>query len=254
MEGMRTTGNSRQGKRNSTAASIAADRLAEQIISLPPGTFLGFEEALLQELGVSRVTFRQTARILQHRGLLAIKRGAQGGYYSRLPDFGQVVEDAVLYLRTQNTTLLETTEAAHALTELLSRDAAKSANEQLRRELQATVKRLRTSVPEDMSASEFIRESVELTDAVYGMAEKPALYFVMKIFYRFDIEKYRGRVFERRPDRRRDYRDVQLKMADSVLARQPAEAARQIKLLNQMAEKWAGEDEGSSPKAPNRAL
>jgi len=67
--------------------------------------FIGSEAQLIAELGVSRPTFRQAARLLEHEQLLRIKRGIGGGFFTRLPSPGSVSRMAASYLHAQGTTL-----------------------------------------------------------------------------------------------------------------------------------------------------
>lgn len=63
-----------------------ASRLRELVMAHEEDEFIGAREALAEQLGVGVVTLQQAARILQHEGLLHVRRGPGGGYYSKRPD------------------------------------------------------------------------------------------------------------------------------------------------------------------------
>lgn len=64
----------------------AAAQLRDLILSREPGTNIGSLKEVAQMLGVGIVTVQQAARILEHEGLLTVRRGPGGGYYGTRPD------------------------------------------------------------------------------------------------------------------------------------------------------------------------
>lgn len=86
--------------------------------------FLGTEDQLLESLGVSRPTFRQAARLLQHEQLLRVKRGLHGGCFARAPSPSVVSRLASIYLHFQSATLDDVSDAMSPLTRQAARLAA----------------------------------------------------------------------------------------------------------------------------------
>ena len=86
--------------------------------------FLGTEDQLLESLGVSRPTFRQAARLLQHEQLLRVKRGLHGGCFARAPSPSVVSRLASIYLHFQSATLGDVSDAMAPLTRQAARLAA----------------------------------------------------------------------------------------------------------------------------------
>lgn len=82
----------------------AVDRIAtdlrERILDSTEGLCLGSEEGLGQQFGVSKPTLRQAARVLQNEGLLEVRRGAQGGYFTRRPRLEFISRMAATYFRS----------------------------------------------------------------------------------------------------------------------------------------------------------
>src|SRR6202007_1034206 len=51
-----------------------------------------------RQLGVGVVTVQQVARILEHEGLLAVRRGPGGGYYGKRPTEASLERSIAAYL------------------------------------------------------------------------------------------------------------------------------------------------------------
>ena len=68
----------------------AASRLRALARAANADALLGSEEALVAQLGVSRATLRQVARLLEREGLLKVRRGINGGYFAARPDLRTV--------------------------------------------------------------------------------------------------------------------------------------------------------------------
>jgi GntR family transcriptional repressor for pyruvate dehydrogenase complex len=63
----------------------AASRLRALAFATAEGALIGGETELIAQLGVSRATLRQAARVLEAEGLLVVRRGPSGGYFSARP-------------------------------------------------------------------------------------------------------------------------------------------------------------------------
>jgi DNA-binding FadR family transcriptional regulator len=110
-----------------SAVRAVARTLREQILSLSAdGVFLGPEEELTERLGTSRPTLRQAARLLEHENLLVVRRGAAGGFFSRLPSAQAVSHVAAVYLRSKRTSLGDLNRAAALIVPEIARLAAQN--------------------------------------------------------------------------------------------------------------------------------
>lgn len=78
--------------------NAAITQLRTTIINKEDGAFLGSEQEVQKELGISRTTLRQVARLLEREGILAVKRGASGGYYACRPSLGSIESAVTSYL------------------------------------------------------------------------------------------------------------------------------------------------------------
>ena len=77
----------------------AAAKLRELILEREPGAQIGSLNEVAQLLGVGVVTVQQAARVLEHEGLLAVRRGPGGGYYGTRPDEAALERAFAAYLR-----------------------------------------------------------------------------------------------------------------------------------------------------------
>lgn len=89
--------------RSQSTIELTAARLRSAVLELPEGTLLGSEDALQRQLGVSRPTMRQAARVLEREGLLRVRRGNNGGYFGARPDPGFIETTVATYLEVLKT-------------------------------------------------------------------------------------------------------------------------------------------------------
>lgn len=85
----------------------AADRLRDLIWDSEPDTRIGSLSSLADDLGVGIVTVQQAARVLEHEGLLDVRRGPGGGYYGRRPDEAALERAFAAYMRARPATWQE---------------------------------------------------------------------------------------------------------------------------------------------------
>ena len=106
------------------AMEAAASELRAIALRTAAGTLIGSEEAVLQQLGFSRSTVRQAARLIEQEGLLQVRRGINGGYYAARPDAGTIERTVSSYLETLEMDAEEVTAIASALWVEVVRKAA----------------------------------------------------------------------------------------------------------------------------------
>lgn len=78
-----------------------AEQLRQRIFACPAGEQIGSLPELAAEFGVGIVTVQQAARILEHEGLLEVRRGPGGGYYGRRPDLASLERGLAAYMRSE---------------------------------------------------------------------------------------------------------------------------------------------------------
>ncbi|MET0378314.1 MAG: GntR family transcriptional regulator [Spongiibacteraceae bacterium] len=99
-----------------SAVETTARLLREEFLQrAEPGVFLGSEDELMQRFGVSRATFRQAMKLLEHEELVTIRRGVGGGFFTRRPSANGVAHMAAVYLIFQRTPIEDVLHTAMAL-------------------------------------------------------------------------------------------------------------------------------------------
>jgi DNA-binding FadR family transcriptional regulator len=76
-----------------------AARLRALILAREPDALIGSLTELAELFRVGIVTVQQAARILEHEGLLLVRRGPGGGYYGTRPDEEALERSVVAYLQ-----------------------------------------------------------------------------------------------------------------------------------------------------------
>lgn len=150
-----------------TAVSATVDMLRDEILQRDDGEWLGWEDDLVERLGVSRPTLRQAARLLEAEELLVVKRGTNGGLFARRPTTDAVARMASVFLRAEGTTVLDLARSWFLLLEQSARLAAEHDDPLVRASLVAEVAEIRQSIPEGDRDAMFVATyafSLELAD------------------------------------------------------------------------------------------
>ena len=79
--------------------AASADRLRDMIFAAEPGARIGALPELAARLSVGIVTVQQAARVLEHEGLLEVRRGPGGGYYGVRPTAPALARAITAYIR-----------------------------------------------------------------------------------------------------------------------------------------------------------
>ncbi|MCE7798408.1 GntR family transcriptional regulator [Sphingobium sufflavum] len=82
------------------AVNLAVAELRNLVLDADPGAFMGSEDSLRAQLGCSRNTLRQAARLLERDGFILVRRGINGGYFGARPTVATVENFVSAYLET----------------------------------------------------------------------------------------------------------------------------------------------------------
>jgi GntR family transcriptional repressor for pyruvate dehydrogenase complex len=94
-------------RRGVSLVTATATTLREHIFACEPGTMLGSLHQLARDLEVGIVTLQQAARVLEHEGILEVRRGPGGGYYGARPDDAALERAMDAFLRVHPATFDE---------------------------------------------------------------------------------------------------------------------------------------------------
>jgi DNA-binding FadR family transcriptional regulator len=129
------------------------------------------------KLGVGIVTVQQAARILEHEGLLEVRRGPGGGYYGARPDEAALERSLAAYLREHGSAYREVLEMMSLLDTELMPAAARCGDETLRGELAALLVRIEAcDAPEARLSAE-----QDLHDIVFRMVDRPLFELLARV-------------------------------------------------------------------------
>ncbi len=175
--------------RASSAIDQAAADLRTLVRASEPGTLLGSEDALVAQLGVSRATVRQVARLLEREGLLRVRRGINGGYFAARPDLRSIENAVCSYLELIDTDVKEATLVGAALWVEAVKKAAELKSEQARgvvRGLQEKLSQLRA----DAGFEAVYRLEKESREAIFGLIESRYIELIFRINALFAERRY----------------------------------------------------------------
>jgi DNA-binding FadR family transcriptional regulator len=151
-------------------AERLAARIEREVLQArwPVGEVIGTEPALVARYGVSRAIFREAVRILEHHGVVEMRRGPSGGLVVTAPDADAITRAATLYLAYKDVAVSNLFEARLPL-ELLSVDrVARGIDE-------AGIERLRDVLLAEASTERAGHHSHEFHHEVAQLSGNPVL-------------------------------------------------------------------------------
>lgn len=139
-----------QGRKRKAGARIEkrqlvqtiAAKLRDMILACAPDTQIGSLNEIARMHDVGIVTVQQAARILEHEGLLTVRRGPGGGYYGTRPDEAALERAVAAYMRVHGSSLKESMAISTLLDCEMAPAAARCADKTLRAELGALCARI----------------------------------------------------------------------------------------------------------------
>jgi GntR family transcriptional repressor for pyruvate dehydrogenase complex len=218
-----------------TRVSQAVKELSRLSMAHSEGDFLGAEDDLLRQLGVSRPTLRQAAKIAENDKLIAVRRGARGGIYASRPKAEDAVRVLARFLRMRGATLGHIVAVSGIVSEEAAMLAASCTDEALRGRLEAFVKR----IDQSDSRLEIIKAETELARLVAEMSGNPAIELFMAISYSFGMEE-EGSLLYGEPDQRHATRKLQRDLCAALLDGDPELAALMMRRRHRALAEWIG--------------
>ena len=168
------------GKRRQLVPATA-ERLREMIFAREDGAQIGSLPELAAMLGVGIVTVQQSARVLEHEGLLEVRRGPGGGYYGRRPDAAVLERSLAAYMRTQPASWAEALDMTSLLFNELVSNAARCKDAAQRAALAAFAARAEACI----SDAEMGLLEGEFQDLLFGMVNRPLFELLTRVTMRF---------------------------------------------------------------------
>lgn len=168
-------------RRRANLVSATAEVLRDHIFAAPPGTLLGSLHELARGLEVGIVTLQQAARVLEHEGLLEVRRGPGGGYYGARPDDAALERALDAYLRVHPATY----EEALDMTSLLFNELVAAAAGCTDAEPLAQLRALRERLDACDSEAGLGRFEIEFQDLLFRMVRRPLFEMLTRVTLHF---------------------------------------------------------------------
>lgn len=159
----------------------AAERLRDMLFAVPAETRLGALPELARKLGVGIVTVQQAARILEHEGLLEVRRGPGGGYYGTRPDDAALERAIAAYMRVHPASFEEAADITSLLFNELVPAAAACRDDRLHTALAALADTIDTCNTE---AERWTFEQA-FQDLLFRMVQRPLFEVLTRVTLRF---------------------------------------------------------------------
>nr|WP_255493722.1 FCD domain-containing protein [Pseudomaricurvus sp. HS19] len=155
----------------------AAARLREVILQAEPDSNIGSLNEVAEQLGVGIVTVQQAARVLEHEGLLTVKRGPGGGYYGTRPDDAAMERAFATYMRINDISYRDAFELSVVLDCEIIRTVAGSYDARHKPLLDALLAQLEAIT----SAEDVIRFEQDFRETLLRICSRPLLELLARV-------------------------------------------------------------------------
>lgn len=180
---------SRPTSQNLVAKTI--DVLRERIFMLEPGALIGSLHELARSLEVGIVTLQQVARVLEHEGLLEVRRGPGGGYFGVRPDEVALERALHSYMRMNPATFEEALDMTSLLFNELATAAALCTDKALRDELRTLVERLPALTNQEIASFES-----EFQELLFRMVRRPLFEMLTRVTLQYSTSQQSRRIHQ----------------------------------------------------------
>jgi GntR family transcriptional repressor for pyruvate dehydrogenase complex len=165
--------------------SRTAAGLRDHILEREPGTNIGSLKDVAKMLGVGVVTVQQAARVLEHEGLLVVRRGPGGGYYGARPDDASLERALETYWRVHGLGFRESQEMLALLDCEIVPAAARCQDDALMRSIRALAARVdHCDTPEQR-----VELEMELRQLLFRMVARPLIELFSRVTSRVNVQR-----------------------------------------------------------------
>lgn len=178
-------------KKQPTTSTIEAAKVKfrEVVLAAKEGAFLGSEDEIIAQLGASRSTLRQAARLLEREGLLRVKRGINGGYYGVRPDENTIQTAVSAYLETLDMSYEDVTAVASVLWVEVLRRAASLNNEAARKVAKYHRQKV-LEVDHDATFHDVVEVEQESREAIFNLVKSRYIQLIFHINASFSVGRF----------------------------------------------------------------
>ncbi|WP_167854853.1 FadR/GntR family transcriptional regulator [Mangrovimicrobium sediminis] len=211
----------------------ATQRLRELCLDSAEGTLLGSLSAVAQSLGVGIVTVQQAARVLEHEGLLSVRRGPGGGYYVARPDDAALDRAFATYMRVHAIDYRE----AFGLAVMLDCEIIEAVASGLSPEDLEGIAALAADLETQVSAQDCIEFEIRFRETLLAVFQKPLLELLARVAMQMYREEHQTPFFGDAVAID-DWRAGRRRILQAILAQDPALASFEARRYRQMVDGW----------------
>jgi DNA-binding FadR family transcriptional regulator len=162
------------------------------IFAREPGVLVGSLQELARLLEVGIVTLQQAARVLEHEGLLEVRRGPGGGYYGIRPDEAALERALHSYMRMNPASFEEALDMTSLLFNELATTAAECTDAGLRSELHTLLQRLLGPTAMDQLG----KFEADFQELLFRMVRRPLFEMLTRVTLGYSSTQQGGRIHQ----------------------------------------------------------
>lgn len=234
-------GNSRAKGTLQSSVQSTAEALRIEILEREDGELIGSEDDLLEQFGVSRPTFRQAAKIVEHEQLLTIRRGVGGGFFAKKPSTKAVSRMTAVYLKSNDATQEHLQQASTAILAEAAALAAESIDTALHEELLAFLIE-ESTYQDDLSIQSFMASEKRFFDLVFSLASNPVLRLFSEVIMDYSLTFVAKGVFSKRVDRAQEYATLRNRLGKAISERDSEIAYTLARRCGSLVREWMERD------------
>lgn len=223
----------KQEARKKPLVQEAANRLRELSLGSEPGTRLGSLAEIAEQLAVGIVTVQQAARILEHEGLLSVKRGPGGGYSSARPDDAALERAFATYMRVHDIDHRE----AFELAVMLDCEIIQTAARHIEEPALELIHQLLDLLASSQSIQDCVEFEIRFRETLLGLFEQPLLELLAKVAMQMYQEEDNALLFEGAFELE-DWRSGRTRILGAILHRDEELAVFEARRYRKMARGW----------------
>ena len=199
--------------------SATAEKMRDLILEREPDALIGTLPELAKLLDVGINTVQQAARVLEHEGILAVRRGPGGGYFGRRPDALALERSLATYLRVRRA---DDYEALRMMT-LLDCELMPAAAHCTEVRLLDELRNLKARVDQCHSGEERIAVEDDLHAVLFRMVDQPLVELLAQVSVRFYRSRPIPQIFDGE-EGGRAWRQWRHHIIDAILSQDPERA------------------------------
>jgi DNA-binding FadR family transcriptional regulator len=199
--------------------SATAEKMRDLILEREPDALIGSLPELAKLLDVGITTVQQAARVLEHEGILSVRRGPGGGYFGRRPDALALERSLATYIRFRRADDYEALRMMTLLDCELMPAAAQCTHVGLLEELRS----LKVRVDMCLSGDERLAFEDDLHAILFKMVNQPLIELLAQVSIRFYRTRPIPQIFEGE-EGLRAWRQWRHQIIDAILAQDPERA------------------------------